>query len=104
MTNFVATIDVTALPVGKSTTVTVEGKDVALFNVAGEIFAIDDSCAHAGASLGSGRLEGNVVTCRAHGLRFDVATGKVVGHPAVGVERYLARVEGGKILVSVTSE
>jgi nitrite reductase/ring-hydroxylating ferredoxin subunit len=101
MANFVEVMNVEELPPGKGTTVTVEGKDVAVFNVSGRVYAIDDSCAHAGASLGWGRFEDRVVTCRAHGLKFDVTTGKVVGNPSVGVPTYEAKIEAGKILVSM---
>jgi len=101
MANFIAVMNVEELPPGKGTTVTVEGEDVAVFNVDGHVYAIDDSCAHAGASLGQGRFEDTFVTCRAHGLKFDVTTGKVVGNPAVGVATYEAKIEAGEILVSV---
>ncbi len=101
MSNFIEVMNLDALPAGKGTTVTVDGRDVAIFNVDGHIYAIDDSCAHAGASLGWGRFEGNVVTCRAHGMKFDVTTGKVVGNPVVGVAKYDAKVEAGNILVSI---
>lgn len=101
MSPFVEVLKVDELPPGKGTTVTVEGRDVAVFNVDGQVYAIDDSCAHAGASLGWGRFEGNIVTCRAHGMKFDVTTGKVVGNSAVGVTKYEAKVEAGKILVSI---
>jgi 3-phenylpropionate/trans-cinnamate dioxygenase ferredoxin subunit len=101
MANFIAVMNIEELPPGKGTTVTVEGKDVAVFNVDGHAYAMDDSCAHAGASLGWGRLEGTFVTCRAHGLKFDVTTGKVVGNPAVCVATYEAKIEAGKILVSL---
>lgn len=100
MTNFVEVLDVNDLPDGRGTTVIVNGRNVALFNVGGEIFATDDACAHAGASLGWGILEGKIVKCRAHGMRYDVTTGKVVGNPAVGVKSYAAKVQDGKILVA----
>jgi nitrite reductase/ring-hydroxylating ferredoxin subunit len=99
--DFVEVLKLDDLPPGKGTTVTVDGRDVAVFNLDGQVYAIDDSCAHAGASLGWGRFEGKVVTCRAHGMKFDVTTGKVVGNPAVGVAKYQAKVEAGKILVSI---
>jgi len=57
----------------------VEGRSVVLFNVEGVIHAIDNSCPHNGASLANGRLDGHVLQCPAHGLRFDVVTGCVVG-------------------------
>ena len=50
------------------------GNSLALFNVAGQIYAIDDSCPHQGSSLCGGRLEGRVIQCCAHGLRFDLAS------------------------------
>jgi len=101
MANFIAVRPIEELPPGKGTTITVEGKDVAVFNVGGHVYAIDDSCAHAGASLGWGRFEDKFVTCRAHGLKYDVTTGKVVGNPSVGVATYEVKVEAGKILVAI---
>lgn len=102
MSDYAAVLDLSELPPGKSTTVTVDGRDVALYNVEGEVYATADACAHAGSSLGWGILEGKVVKCRAHGMLFDVTTGKVVGNPEVGVKSYPAKVEDGKILVSLT--
>lgn len=72
----------------------VEGQAVALFNIDGEFYAIDDSCPHQGASLFSGKLEGKVIQCCAHGLRFDLTSGclvnsnllKVASHPVDVIE------------------
>jgi nitrite reductase/ring-hydroxylating ferredoxin subunit len=74
---------------------------VALFNVDGQIYPIADSCAHAGASLGAGKLDGKIVTCRAHGLKYDVTTGYVGGDPGFGVTSYRVEAVGGKIPVAV---
>jgi nitrite reductase/ring-hydroxylating ferredoxin subunit len=82
--------------------VEVMGNSVALFNVDGSIYAIGDSCVHAGASLAAGKLEGNIVTCRAHGLKFDVTTGLVRGSPELGVASYPVEIVGEKIRVAVT--
>ena len=53
----------------------VEGKGIALFNVGGTVYAIDDSCSHSGGSLFGGKIDGLTVQCPAHGLKFDLATG-----------------------------
>jgi len=103
VSEFVATIAVADLVPGQSTTVSVDGREIAVFNVDGEIFATDDSCPHAGSSLGFGRLDGNVVTCRAHGLRFDVTTGKNVVSPSWGIETFPVKIENGKICLAVHS-
>jgi len=57
----------------------VDGRSVVLFNVEGTVHAIENSCPHNGASLASGKLEGRVLQCPAHGLRFDLTTGCMVG-------------------------
>jgi nitrite reductase/ring-hydroxylating ferredoxin subunit len=77
MADFVDAARLDQIPPGTSTVVRMADKDVALFNVDGYIYAIADSCAHAGASLGAGKLSGKIVTCRAYGLRYDVTTGQV---------------------------
>ena len=79
MAEYVEVATLEQIAPGKSLVVNVAGKSVALFNVEGQIYAIDDSCVHQGASLGSGKFEGKIVTCRAHGLKFDVTTGFVGG-------------------------
>lgn len=86
---------------GSGTTATVGGKEIALFNVEGTIYAIDDSCLHHGAWLGSGKLEGKVVTCRAHGWKYNVMTGETLHVPDYGVSSYPVKVVDGKILVAV---
>lgn len=101
MPEFVEVARVDEVPLGKSTLVKVADKDVALFNVGGIIYAIDDHCAHAGASLASGLLEGKVVKCRAHGWRYDVTTGNLMTVPDYGVASYPTKVEDGKVFVAV---
>lgn len=102
MLEFVEVAALDELAPGRGTTVTVAGKNIALFNVDGTIYAMDDGCLHHGASLGFGKFEGKVVTCRAHGWRYDVTTGCTMHVPDYGVKSYPARVENGKILIAVT--
>ena len=81
---------------GERAVVEVDGRSIALFNVEGTIYAIDDSCPHAGASLAGGKLDGLSVQCRAHGLRFDLRTGCMRYAEGFGVRTYpVTRGEGG---------
>jgi 3-phenylpropionate/trans-cinnamate dioxygenase ferredoxin subunit len=76
--------------------------DVAVCNVAGEFFAIDDVCTHDGGALDQGELEGDQIECPRHGARFDVRTGAAVQLPAfMPVESHEVRVEGDEVQVGV---
>src|SRR4028118_1709856 len=71
----------TALPPGEA--VRGDGDEpIAVFNVDGEFYAIDDTCTHQDASLADGWLDGCVVECPLHASCFDLRTGKVSGPPA----------------------
>ncbi|MBI3597731.1 MAG: non-heme iron oxygenase ferredoxin subunit [Nitrospirae bacterium] len=87
---------------GQGKKVEAGGKKIALFNVDGTYYAIDDTCTHRGGPLSEGELAGSEVTCPWHSAVFDVTTGKALGPPAPkGVSRYNVRVSGGNIEVEV---
>ena len=73
---------------GKRVLIEAAGKSLALFNVAGQFHAIDDGCPHQGSSLCGGRLEGEVIHCGAHGLRFNLRTGYLLNSTQLKVSRY----------------
>jgi len=88
------------LPVGSARAVDVNGKQVAIFNVGGQYYAIDDTCTHAGGTLSEGEVEGTVVTCPWHGATFDITNGKVLSDPAPeGVKSYKVHLEGEDIKI-----
>jgi 3-phenylpropionate/trans-cinnamate dioxygenase ferredoxin subunit len=87
--------------VGARSLLRVEGRSIALFNVEGAIYAIDDGCPHAGSSLLSGVLSGRTVQCRAHGLRFDLLTGCMPGAANFGVRTYPVEVCGERIFLTI---
>ena len=60
----------------------VDGTEVNVSNVGGHMYAIDDTCTHAGCSLADGDLDGTTVTCSCHGSQFDVTSGAVLRGPA----------------------
>lgn len=102
MDEFVPALRLDQLPVGRGTTVTLNGKDIALFNVDGTIHAMEDGCLHQGLSLGTSKLDGKVVTCRGHGWKYDVTTGNTLHVPDYGVKSYPVKVVDGKILIAVS--
>lgn len=75
-----------------------------LFNVDGQLYAIDDSCPHQGASLCGGRLEGRVIQCAAHGLRFNLATGYLLNSTALKIATYPVEVVEGQAFIVIVSE
>jgi len=70
------------LPAGAAKRVRVPEQVVALFNVGGTVFAIDDRCPHEGGSLSRGTVEAGTVRCPVHGACFDLATGRALEPPA----------------------
>ena len=102
MPEFVRVAKTENIPAGQARMVEVNGKEIALFNVAGSFHAIDNTCTHVGGPLCEGELEGIEVTCPWHGAVFDVTTGQMLGPPAPeSVARYSVRVEGSDIEVEV---
>ena len=90
------------VPVGEARVFAVNGKHIAVCNVDGALYAIDDVCTHDGGPLGEGYLEGGQIECPRHGALFDVKTGKALTLPAVlPVNSYPVRVDGGEIKVEL---
>ncbi len=89
LTKVAETMDVAP---GTGKVVEVEGRSIALFNVAGTFYAIDNTCSHEGGPLGEGELAGEIVTCPWHGATFNVKTGAAIGPPAVeNVQQFPSR-------------
>ena len=90
------------VPPGQGAAFTVEGLEIALFNVEGTYYAIGNSCTHRGGSLSEGDVQGTKVTCPLHGADFDLKTGAALGPPAQkGVPSYKVVAEGDDIKVEV---
>jgi 3-phenylpropionate/trans-cinnamate dioxygenase ferredoxin subunit len=88
------------LPPGSRRVVDVEGAQVAVFNIDGALYAIEDICTHDGGELASGVLQGEVIVCPRHGARFSVKTGAVLGPPAyAALAIFPVRMEQGVVQV-----
>ena len=85
---------------GKGKCVSVNNNPIAIFNVNGQFYAIDDTCSHAGGPLSEGELNGTKVTCPWHGAIFDITTGAALDYPASeAVKKYTVHVQGDDILL-----
>ncbi|MDB5308706.1 MAG: hcaC [Gemmataceae bacterium] len=89
------------IPEGGSVLVEVNGKDVAVFRVNGQLHAIDDMCPHMGASLSGGFVEDGVVTCPWHYWRFRLADGAWADNPKIKTGCYTLHVEGDEVQLEV---
>jgi 3-phenylpropionate/trans-cinnamate dioxygenase ferredoxin component len=102
MADFVRVAKTNELEPGQGRLVEAKGKQIALFNVDGKFFAVDNTCTHRGGPLAEGEASGHKVTCPYHGATFDIRTGEVLGPPAQrAVARYGVRVTGTDIEVEV---
>ncbi len=96
---FIRTAKTAEIPSGTIREFQVDGRAIALANVGGKFYAINNTCLHRGGPIGQGPLQGNVVTCPWHGWQYDVISGKVNQNPAVGVDCYPVEVRGEDIFV-----
>ena len=78
------------------------GRELAVSNIDGTLYAIDDVCTHDGGSLDQGELDGAEIECPRHGARFDVRTGRVTMLPAFApVRAFPVRIQDGTVQVDV---
>ena len=98
---FLLAAKIADIPAGVVHEFQVAGKPLALANVDGKFFAINNTCLHRGGPLGQGSLQGTIVTCPWHGWDYDVTTGKLLQNPSMGVACYPTEVRGEEIFVDV---
>jgi 3-phenylpropionate/trans-cinnamate dioxygenase ferredoxin subunit len=102
MEEFVNVARRTDIPPGGKALAEVDGRPIALFNVDGCFYAIDDVCTHDGGPLAEGQLSGAEIQCPRHGARFDVRTGKALCFPAFEpVTCHRVEVRGDDIYVAL---
>jgi nitrite reductase/ring-hydroxylating ferredoxin subunit len=78
----------------------VADREIAIVNLAGEIYAIGGICTHGASRLAGGYIEGELIECPQHGGTFEIKTGKAVDYPCtVNVKKYDVRIEGDDVLV-----
>lgn len=99
---FESVAKVSGTPPGTISVHDVGGVRIALCNVNGRFYAIDDVCTHDGGPLDQGELDGEQVECPRHGAKFDVTTGRATVLPAVRpVKTYRVEIAGDDVQVEV---
>lgn len=85
---------------GTGQVIEVKGRSIALFQIQGNVYALDNSCLHRGGPLGEGEIEEGIVTCPWHGFEYEVATGQCKTAPGK-LKTYPVKVEGEEIYIDV---
>jgi len=99
---FIAVATKDELPNGARKIVEIDGRAIAVFNIAGAYYAIADVCSHDDGPVAEGDLNDYEIECPRHGAHFDVRTGKVLSFPAiVDIPAYPVKVENDDILVGL---
>ena len=103
MPEFIKVANASDLPVGGALVVEVSGRQIALFNVNGEFYAMDNICVHRGGPLGEGFVDRNNMTvqCPWHGWTYSLATGTSLIDSMAKVEKFEVIIEGDDVKVSL---
>ena len=99
---FVTVARVADVPPGTGKTVVVGGREIALFNVGGTFYALDNTCPHQGGPLSEGWIEGTQVTCPWHAWTFHLTDGTMTLGDYASVDTFDVRLSGDEVAVSRT--
>jgi len=89
------------VPLGEGRTVAVGGRPLAVFRTSEGFFALDNTCTHMGGPLADGIVAEETVACPLHDRRFQLATGRAVGHQCGGVAAYPVEERDGEVFVTM---
>ena len=102
MSEFTSVTEISRLQPGHRHIVRLQGKEIAIFNLNGEFFALDNVCPHKEGPLGAGLIAEGQVFCPMHGWQFDIKTGACLTRPDCPVKTYRTQVHDGQIQVCLT--
>ncbi|HXG67785.1 MAG TPA: non-heme iron oxygenase ferredoxin subunit [Blastocatellia bacterium] len=103
MAEFVKVANKSDIPPGEGVVVEVNGRPIAVFNVNGEFYALDNTCVHRGGPLGDGFVDPQNLTvqCPWHGWTFHLASGQSPVRPGACVETFEVKVEGDEVKIAL---
>jgi NAD(P)H-dependent nitrite reductase small subunit len=92
------------LPRSSGKVVKASGTLIALFNINGTLYAIDNECPHQGGPLGEGDVKGTLVRCPWHLWQYDVTSGQCLSNPFGHVRSYPVEVADGEVWVTLAKD
>ena len=100
--NWIDAAAVADVPEGDVIGVRVGGKEIALYEVEGEVFATDNICTHGHARMSDGFLEGREIECPLHQGKFDVCSGQALCAPLTdNIKTYAVRIENMRVMLKL---
>lgn len=90
------------IPSQQGKALSVGDKSIAIFNIDGSFYAIENLCPHRGAPMVDGEVDGTIVTCPWHRWEFDVTTGQSPVNPAACVNTYPCKIVGDDIMIEIS--
>ena len=99
---FIPVAKITDIAPGSATSVTIDGRDIGVFNIGGTFYALDNTCPHQGGPLSEGWIDGLTVTCPWHAWCFRLEDGRMVLGEFAAVDTFAVRVEAGTVSVART--
>ena len=103
MAEFIKVASTSDLPSGNAMVVEVNGTPIALFNIGGQFYALDNTCVHRGGPLGEGYVDPRNMTvqCPWHGWVYSVIDGVSPLNPIAKVQKFEVIVEGSDVKVAI---
>jgi 3-phenylpropionate/trans-cinnamate dioxygenase ferredoxin component len=98
---FITVARTTEIDPGRAKVVYIRGIEIALFNLNGDFYAVDNLCPHEGGPLVAGTVRGNILTCPWHRWQFDLKSGCSPANPAIQVQTYPVQIEGEQVKVGL---
>lgn len=100
MMDWINAFPISELDAGEWRVLELGDDNVAVFNINGEYFAIEDTCTHDGGCLTGGQIEANIIECPRHGAKFDIKTGEALSPPAYeDLQTFAVRLDNGMVQI-----
>ena len=100
-TEFFQVANTSEIESGRARVVYLRGIEIALFNVGGTYYAVDNLCPHEGGPMVAGTIEGDSVVCPWHRWKFRLSDGCFLVNPAVKIGTYPVKIEGNLIQIGM---